>query len=105
MPLRAGSILPRLLAEIEVDPAIPGELPPAGRAWIVLAVFGLAMGLLIAMLILTIGRRSYRRYAKGPTPSGLPSYTRASPWSEAGKRASPAPDEHPPADPGEGAAP
>ncbi len=85
-----GFILVRLTAEAEIEPVVPGELPAAGRAWIVLAVFGLAMGLLIALLVLTIGRRSYRRYARGPQSVSPPSHTQASPWAEAGRRADPA---------------
>lgn len=91
--------LVRLIAEVQVEPSVPGELPTAGRAWIVLAVFGLAMGLLIALLVLTIGRRSYRRYARGPRQGAAPSHKQASPWSEAGRRAAPGEPDPEPDDP------
>ncbi|MCA9282935.1 MAG: hypothetical protein H6812_04870 [Phycisphaeraceae bacterium] len=89
MPLFDPANLTRLLAEMAPETPEPGELPAAGRAWIVLAIFALLMGLLITLLIITLGRRSYRRYARRHQIDPTPSHIRASAWSEAGKRAAP----------------
>jgi len=87
------SILPRLLAEAPVETPSPGELPAAGRAWLILAIFALLMGLLITLLIITLGRRSYRRYARQQQVDPTPTHKRASAWSVAGERAAAERDE------------
>lgn len=96
------------LAPVEVPE--PGDLPAAGRAWVLLAIFGLLMGLLVALLLVTVARRGLRRYSKGGGESGgggakegdgrsgvnVPSHARSSPWSEAGRRAAPLRADEPP---------
>ncbi len=84
-----ASIAMPLLGNAPLEIPEPGDLPASGRAWVLLALFSILMGLLVALLLLTVTRRVYRRYARGKKYPTTASHAQASPWAEAGKRATP----------------
>lgn len=83
------SIAMPLLGNATLEIPEPGDLPAGGRAWVLLALFSMLMGLLVALLVLTITRRVYRRYARGKKYPTTASHAQTSPWAEAGRRAAP----------------
>lgn len=84
-----ATIAMTMLGNTPVEIPEPGDLPASGRAWVLLALFSMLMGLLVALLLLTVTRRVYRRYARGKRHPTIASHALTSPWAEAGKRATP----------------